>query len=222
MGISLRLETVASFVEEGARVADIGSDHATIPIYLLDNGTISFAEAVENKKGPYERMRKALIDSGYISKVYTSLSDGIEDLRDDIDTLVVAGMGARLIIRILTSHKEKLGNINTIIIDAHNEREILFEPLRALGFDLEANSFIEEENVFYDVMKWVKREKEEPYSPQEMEFGPLNLINKPEKWTKYWNKEVERLKRVLNENTLPEETKKKYQERIAYIGGIIG
>ncbi|MCQ2772518.1 MAG: class I SAM-dependent methyltransferase [Bacilli bacterium] len=221
MGISLRLETVASFVDKGARIADIGSDHATIPIYLLENNIISFAEAVENKRGPYNRMRSALIESGYISKVYASMSDGIEDLRDDIDTLVIAGMGARLIVRILTDHQEKLGHISTIIIDAHNEREILFEPLRAMGFDLEANSFIEEENVFYDVMKWVKREKAEPYSLKEMEFGPLNLKNQSEKWVKYWHKEITRLQRVLNENVLPEETKKKYEERIKYIGGVI-
>lgn len=221
MSISLRLETIASFVDKGAVVADIGSDHATIPIYLLDNGVINRAEAVENKIGPFNRMRKAIVEAGYASNVYTSLSDGIEDLKDYVTTLVIAGMGAKLIISILEAHKEKLEGISAIIIDAHNERELLFEPLRAMGFDLVRNSFIEEEGIFYDVMRWEKSPKDAPYSDIEKEFGPLNIKNRPEKWVKYWNKEIERLTRVINENALPDATKDKYQARIDYIKGVI-
>ena len=83
------------------------------------------------------------------------------------------------------------------------------------------DSFIEEENVFYDVMKWEKSIKDTPYSDVEKEFGPLNIVKRPEKWLKYWNKEIDRLDRVISENALPEVAKEKYQSRINYIKGVI-
>ncbi len=217
MKISNRLETVASFVDRGSFIADIGSDHATVPIYLYENGIIEHAMAVENKRGPYSRMAKALEEAGYLEQSYPSLSNGIEKLLPGVDTLIIAGMGARLILSILESHKEKLSNVRVIILDAHNERELLFEPLSGLGYSLASNSFIEEENVSYDVMKWVKEEKGIPYTPKEALFGPLNLKNRPEAWVRFWKKEEERLSRILESPTLPENKRKEYSALVEAI-----
>ena len=217
MKISHRLETVASFVARGSFIADIGSDHATVPIYLYENGVIEHAMAVENKIGPYSRMVKALEEAGYLEQSYPSLSSGIEKLMPEVDTLVIAGMGARLILSILESHKEKLSNVKTIILDAHNERELLFEPLRGLGYSLASNSFIEEENVSYDVMKLVKEAKVVPYTPKEALFGPLNLKNKPEAWVKFWKKEEGRLSKILETNNLPEDKRNEYSKMVEMI-----
>ncbi len=217
MKISYRLETVASFVARGSFIADIGSDHATLPIYLYENGVIEHAMTVENKIGPYSRMVKALEEAGYLEQSYPSLSSGIEKLLPEVDTLVIAGMGARLILSILENHKEKLSNVKTIILDAHNERELLFEPLRGLGYSLASNSFIEEENVSYDVMKWVKEAKEVPYTPEESLFGPLNLKNKHEAWVRFWKKEEGRLSKILESSNLPENKRKEYSKTVEMI-----
>lgn len=217
MKISNRLMAVASFVDKGAFIADIGSDHATVPLYLYEKGTIAHAETVENKKGPYSRMVKALEEAGVLDISYPSLSSGIEKLMPEVDTVIVAGMGARLILSILLSNKEKLSNVRTIILDAHNERELLFEPLRGLGYSLLANSFIEEEGISYDVMKWVKEEKSEPYGDLESLFGPYNLKNKPEAWVKFWTKEKNRLEAILNTSSLPEDKRSEYSKRIETI-----
>jgi len=217
MKISNRLMAVASFVDKGAFIADIGSDHATVPLYLYKQGVISHAETVENKKGPYSRMVKVLEEAGVLELSYPSLSSGIEKLMPEVDTVIVAGMGARLILSILLTNKDKLSNVKTIILDAHNERELLFEPLRGLGYSLMANSFIEEEGISYDVMKWVKQEKSEPYTDKESLFGPLNLKTKPEAWVKFWRKEQSRLEGILQSQALPEEKRNEYSTKVGAI-----
>ncbi|MCQ2797790.1 MAG: tRNA (adenine(22)-N(1))-methyltransferase TrmK, partial [Bacilli bacterium] len=91
------------------------------------------------------------------------------------------------------------------------------EPLRGLGYSLLANSFIEEEGISYDVMKWVKEEKSEPYGDLESLFGPYNLKNKPEAWVKFWTKEKNRLEAILNTSSLPEDKRSEYSRRIETI-----
>ncbi|MFA6620507.1 MAG: tRNA (adenine(22)-N(1))-methyltransferase TrmK, partial [Bacilli bacterium] len=73
MMLSKRLACVASFVTSGSFIADVGSDHAQLPLFLLSEGKIRGAMAIENKVGPYERMEKAVRSSPYQDKIILSL-----------------------------------------------------------------------------------------------------------------------------------------------------
>jgi tRNA (adenine22-N1)-methyltransferase len=222
MTLSKRLETVASFVDKGASIADVGSDHAELPIFLFDQGAINFAEAIENKPGPYSVMEKALSHSGFLSHCRLSLSDGVAELDPQVDTVVLAGMGGPLIVRILNSHKEKLGHVKTIIVDAHSERPLVIGALAALGYRLSDNAFFFEADIAYDVMKWQRSPVAVAYSPKERLFGPLNLLRKPAAWVAYWSKERERLLALVQKPALPASGKAAYEMKIAQITGAIG
>jgi tRNA (adenine22-N1)-methyltransferase len=217
MTLSKRLEAVASFVDEGASVADVGSDHAELPIFLLSRGTISFAEAIENKPGPYSVMEKALSRSGFLSHCRLSLSDGVAELDPQVDTVVLAGMGGPLIVRILSSHQEKLGHVKTIIVDAHSERPLVTGALATLGFRLSDNAFFFEAGIAYDIMKWRRSPEAVAYSPQELLFGPLNLRRKPPAWVAYWSGERARLLALIQNPDLPANEKAGYAVKIAKI-----
>ena len=97
-----RLSAVADFVREGLTVADIGTDHAYLLAYLLENNKIKNGIAADLRKGPLENAKKTLIDCGQLEKVKLVLSDGLDILKKgDCDDIVIAGMGGILIKDIL-------------------------------------------------------------------------------------------------------------------------
>ena len=102
MELSKRLYAVASLVTEGASVADIGTDHGYVPIYLMKNKIASKVIALDINKGPLERARMHVIGHGLKGQIETRLSDGLKNVKPgEVDTMIAAGMGGGLVIKIL-------------------------------------------------------------------------------------------------------------------------
>lgn len=165
MKISDRLKTVASFIKDKANVADVGADHGLLEIYLLENRKVESILAIENKRGPFNILKNNLEDYN----VKLSLSDGIEKIDDKVDTIVIAGMGGILISKILESHKEKLDNIKQIVVDAHRDNKLVRRTITSLGFYIEKEKIVLENDVYYFVISFLKGHKE--YSDIEYEWG---------------------------------------------------
>lgn len=218
---SNRLEVIASFVDNGSIVADVGSDHCQVPILLCKQGKCSHIQAIENKKGPYKRMCNEIFKSGYSSIISPSLSDGISELEKEIDTLIIAGMGGRLIKRILESNAKELSHINTIIIDAHSDSELIFKYMASISYKLEENKFIYDAGKPYDIQKWMKVEKLEDYSEEDVLFGPLNIKREPETWIYYWSCEAHRIEEILASGNLPNEINDKYLKQLRLIEKVV-
>lgn len=97
-----RLAAVASLVRNGSTVADIGTDHAYLLAYLLQEGKIKNGIAADLRKGPLENARKTLIDCGQLDNVKLILSDGLDEIKEgDCNEITIAGMGGILIKEIL-------------------------------------------------------------------------------------------------------------------------
>ena len=93
MKLSDRLEMIASFVEHGNRLADIGTDHGYVPIYLVQTGRVPSALAMDVRKGPLLRAEEHIREAGLSGRIQTRLSDGLKKLAPgEADTVVIAGM----------------------------------------------------------------------------------------------------------------------------------
>lgn len=217
--LSKRLSAIASLVDKGSYIADIGSDHCALPIALFEEKKIQKAFAVENKKGPYERMKKAIDNSAF--PIIPSLSNGLSKLPKEVDTVVLAGMGGPLIVRLLSEDQKKLQNVQTLIIDAHNERPFVTRFLEKEGYFLFENIFLIEEGIPYDIMKWRKGRKEIPYTDLEIEFGPLNLRRRPKDWLLALERSLKEKERILPLLSEGSERKKLLQKDIKNIKGIL-
>lgn len=106
-GLSLhpRLEAAASFVPQGARLIDVGTDHARLPAALLQRGRIAAATATDIGAGPLERARRTLRTTGLLDRVTLLLGDGLQGVSPDLgDTITITGMGGETIAQILRPH----------------------------------------------------------------------------------------------------------------------
>jgi tRNA (adenine22-N1)-methyltransferase len=222
MTLSKRLLAVAEMIPEGAKIADVGSDHAQLPLFLLEEKRIQSAEAIENKPGPYARMAKAVRSSVYSEQVSLSLSDGISSLAEEVDTVVLAGMGGRLILRILKDHPEKLAQVKTIVVDAHNERPLLIAEMGALSYRLVRAKFFYDEGIAYDVMRFDKNIAPIVYSSEECLFGPTHLKEDPgPDFHAYWSKEESRYEGLLKNEQLSPKARNDYETLVKAIQEVL-
>ena len=107
MQLSDRLQAVASMVTENSRLADVGTDHGYIPIYLCEMGTIPSAIAMDVIKGPLLRAKMNIERYHMQEKIRTRLSDGVLKLNpDEADSVVIAGMGGTPVMKILEEGKK--------------------------------------------------------------------------------------------------------------------
>lgn len=132
-----RLSAVASFVRQGSVVADIGTDHAYLLCYLIENGICPEGIAADINKGPLNNAKQTVIDCGINDKVQLILSDGLKSIPENsADDIVMAGMGGILISEIIDCAPwVKNENIN-IIAQPMTHAEVLREYLCKNGFKI--------------------------------------------------------------------------------------
>lgn len=176
MGITLteRLRTIANMVDAGCRLADIGTDHGFIPIYLLTLGKIQYAVASDVHIGPLDKARENTLKYGVGENMRLCRADGMEGLgQDEVDTAVIAGMGGELICRILERVPK---SVETLVLQPMTDLEDVRKKVHKIGFTLVQEKIAREDNKFYIVMK--ARRGACPYwSEQDYLISPLLLAD---------------------------------------------
>ena len=154
MELSKRLNAVASLVTNGYRLADIGTDHAYIPIFLVNTGKIPAAVAMDVNRGPLLRAEENIRTHGLQNKITTRISDGFASLkRNEADAAVIAGMGGPLTIRILKEGKDIVCSLKECILQPQSEIEKVRAFLLEEGFFFLSEEMVEEDGKYYPMMK---------------------------------------------------------------------
>lgn len=151
MELSVRLRKIADMVTKGNKVADIGTDHGYLSIYLIEQNIASDVIAMDVAKGPLARAVSNIAKAQLSEKIETRLSDGVSELKTgEADTVVIAGMGGHLIIKILQNGKEILKSVKEVIISPQSDIELVRRYLGESGYDI-----VEEEMLIEDEKKYV-------------------------------------------------------------------
>ena len=154
MELSKRLEAVAAFVTAGYTLADIGTDHAYIPIELVRTGHIPQAIAMDVNRGPLERAEENIREHGLSERISTRLSDGFSAMEPgEADSAVIAGMGGGLTIRILKEGERVVNTLKECILQPQSEIEKVRAFLLEEGFLFIAEDMVEEDGKYYPMMK---------------------------------------------------------------------
>lgn len=190
MAYSTRIIEIASLVSK-RRVADIGCDHGYLITYLLENNFVDFAVGADVNEGPLLNAKKNITSKGLNDRVELYISNGLEKLdENDFDTLVVAGMGGALIKTIIEQGFDKLSN-KEIIVQPNNNSKVIRKFLQNNGYKVEFEGLIEENNVIYEILKFIPGAQN--WTELEIEFGKFNLENKSELFKKLYTEKLESL-----------------------------
>ena len=213
--LSERLKTIYKMVPKGI-VADIGADHGKLMIALFEGGIISHGYAVENKKGPFNRLVKALKEKKLENDIIPLFSDGIRDLPEAVHTVVIAGMGGDNIIKILKDSPRKAKQIETLIVDAHSAIPKVRDEITKMGFVIADEKMVREDDVFYEIIKFIRSEVAF-YGDNDMEFGPILRKEKSATFKEKYENRIHEIDNLLLNKNLPVERVKelsKERERI--------
>ena len=191
MELSKRLQAVADLVTEGASVADIGTDHGYIPIYLIEHNIAGKVIALDINRGPLERARMHVVGHGLKGKIETRLSDGLEKvLPGEVDTMIAAGMGGGLVIKILTEGYPVVEILDTMILQPQSEIGKVRRFLNEHNLQITEENMVEEDGKFYPMMKVIHGKKEE-YTICEYTYGKRLLLEQHPVLKKYLDSEMQ-------------------------------
>lgn len=217
--LSKRLQIIADLVPKDSNVADIGCDHGYLLIYLKDNHFNGKLLGIDNKKGPLESFRNNLIQKKYENEIIIKLSDGLKDIDNSFNTIVIAGMGFDNIKKIVLDSKEKLDTIETFIIDSHTKEPEVRKFFVKLGYKIEEELIIEENAIFYEIIKFVKGNRE--YSEIEYKFGPILIKENSDIFKKKWNKKLLKNNEIIKNNNIENIKKNTFEKENKIIKKII-
>lgn len=156
MELSNRLQAIVNFVTPGNRVADVGCDHGFVSIYLFREKIAPKVYAMDLRPGPLARAKEHIESYGYDHYIETRLSDGITALeKGEAETLICAGMGGRLMAKILSDGYEKVMEIKELILQPQSDLAFFREYLRTHKLIIIAEDMVKEDGKFYPMMKVV-------------------------------------------------------------------
>lgn len=199
--LSLRLQKAAEFVPQDARLADIGSDHAYLPVALMLQEKISYGIAGEVVVGPYESAKRQVAKNGLEKSIDVRLADGLEavELSDQASAITICGMGGVLIRDILQRGKDKnrLSGKERLILQPNVGERQLRQWLVNEHYTITHEAIIEENNKLYEVIVADKLSEAPEYSSKELFFGPMLLNDKNAVFIAKWQHKLEKSEKIL-------------------------
>ena len=184
--LSGRLQAIVDMVSPGLTVCDVGCDHAHVPIWLLKEGRIPSALAMDVIPGPLVKAGENLALYGEEERVVLRLSDGLDAYRKgEAGCLIVTGMGGRIISDILMREPEKSRDFSEMVLSPQADQWLVRGALRDLGFGIDKEALVLEEGKYYPVIHaskgaqlhpdWPEGLAEEEVLEAEDRFGPVLL-----------------------------------------------
>lgn len=151
--LSPRLQSVADLVPQGARLADVGTDHAYLPVWLILNGTVHRAVASDLREGPLENARQTAQRYGVSDRLSFRLCDGLTGLEpDEADTIAIAGMGGETIADILSAAPWTAKGEHRLLLQPMTAHPELRVWLDGHGFQIEREILSCEDKMLYSTL----------------------------------------------------------------------
>ena len=152
--VSARLQTIADLIPQGNRIADIGTDHAYLPIWLLQNGRVRSALACDVNQGPLEHAKRSCAAYGVTEHIDFRLTDGVKGISpDEVDSIIIAGMGGETIISILQAAPWTASADVQLLLQPMTKAELLRPWLVENGYQILRERLVYENRGYFPVME---------------------------------------------------------------------
>lgn len=202
MELSKRLMKIASYVEPCKTVADIGTDHGYIPIYLVKNNVCEKAIASDINKGPTEKAKTNVRFEGLSKDIKCLLGPGLKPIKKgEVNGVVIAGMGGNLTRDIILEDLEKVKLYDFLILQPAQNPEVLREYLYNNNFDILDEDLIFDEGKFYELFKVKYNNNPKKINVEDeifYEISPILLENKNPLIDSYVKSKIERYENIVS------------------------
>lgn len=199
MELSYRLNKIAQKVTQNGIIADIGTDHAYIPIFLYKNNKIKSGIACDISKGSLQKAKDNIKKYNLQGKIQTRLGNGLEkiSLQDNVDTVIIAGMGGMLMIDILEKGKYILENVKELILQPQKDIDKVREYLHKNNFKVIDDEMLKDDGKYYTIIKSIKGKEDILYKKEEYVFGRFEINNKCQILKEYIEDQLYKMEIVL-------------------------
>lgn len=215
-----RLRTIADNILPCGTVADIGTDHAYLPVYLCMTQKCRRAIASDIRRGPISRAQDTVDKYSVGDLIETRLGSGAETLMPgEADCIVVAGMGGLIISEIIKASREIFDGASRILLQPMTAADELRLFLNGNGYTIENEFLAKEDRKIYNILS-VKKGQEPKYTPSELYLGKRLIQSRPPHFDEYLKTRSIRLEKMINglklsSDTADAEKKLKYLTEIA-------
>jgi len=219
--LSDRLGLIAELVHHGARVADIGSDHALLPVYLVSAGQCPSAIAGELNQGPFEAASRQVDAAGLKDRIQVRKGNGLAVVQaGEADTITIAGMGGQLIAAILEDGRKagKLSGVKQLVLQPNVGEDAVRRWLTEHDWLLTDERILEEDGKIYEIVVAVRANDAAERNAQLYKadnipsaaegedavrllyrFGPYLLQRPTEVFFRKWDSEIRKMDRILRQ-----------------------
>lgn len=174
--LSKRLRRAADLVREGSFVADVGTDHAYLPIVLLAEGNIRGGVVSDINQGPIRRAQANIQACGMENRLTPVLCDGLSALAPYApEDILILGMGGELIASILAASPWVKEGGRRLILQPMTHPEVLRRFLSEEGYSIEEETLVKEEKI-YQILRATYTGERASYTETELLVGRQNLL----------------------------------------------
>ncbi|GAB6169658.1 tRNA (adenine(22)-N(1))-methyltransferase TrmK [Clostridium carnis] len=227
MDLSKRLKFIIKNMDKVVAMADIGTDHGYVPLYALRNDICTKAIASDINKDPLDKARLNAILEGMGDELEFRLGGGLSTVKNqEVQAVVIAGMGGNLIRDILEKDIEKVNNLDYLILQPAQNPEVLREYLYTNDYEILEEDLCLDEDKYYELFK-VKRKEGENTSLDSIyyEVSPKLLMSRHPLMKDYLNYKLDQYNKILSfltDSTVSaNERRKEINEKITVISNMI-
>ena len=177
--IPKRMLAIANLVDNSKVLADVGCDHAYISINLLENGKAERIIASDLREGPLNIAKDNIKLEGFEERIETRLCAGLCGYEaGEVDTILISGMGGRLVKEILSESIDVVRRADTLILEPQSDLRVVRAYLKDIGFEIIDEDMLSEGGKYYQIMKAVKSKErmevcDDIGAMAENDFGPI-------------------------------------------------
>lgn len=212
MELSLRMEQVIAMAETCSAAADVGCDHGYVAMELIRRKIAEKVIAMDVRPGPLSRAQEHIEREHLTGQIQCRLSDGLEKLQpEEVQEIIIAGMGGPLMIRILEDGRKNLCRVQTLVLQPQSEIPEVRKYLHKNGWKITKEAMVKDEGKYYTVIQ-AKPGKETYEGPVEYQYGACLLRDRSRVFKEYLKQEETQYETICRR--LEQESTKKAEERL--------
>lgn len=210
--MNIRIQKIAELVEKGSIAADIGTDHAYLPVLLVQNGTCEKVYACDIGEGPLKSAYETVHAADLQDRIPLILSNGFENVPEDADTAVIAGMGYYTAADILEHAMDRLPSMKRLIVEVNRNVEMMRRWISDHHFTITDEIVIEDRGFDYVAIAF-NTDPHEAYTDEEILCGPVLMQKHTEDYIRFVEKKIRMIDEILSVSRKEERNASLRQER---------